>query len=443
MTTVINRLAVMAAIFVALILPITMIYGLVSERTSRRDEAAKTISDEWGRAQTIYGPVLSVPFRYHVQPKEAPSELVDDRATFLPEALHVVATLTPELRSRGLFGVPVYRAALKISGHFQRPAIERVYSDPVEVRWNEAQLTVAMSDSRGIVAPVQLTWVGEERPVDGGVADPVLGNAGVSAAVIGLEQAQTTLPFTLSFELNGTRSLKFLPVGNSTVVSMQSSWRHPGFNGAPLPYRHTVGDDGFTAEWRVPHFGRGFSGAWRAGSLNRERFGETLAGSVFGVTLVQPVDIYQQTERAVKYAALFIVMTFVIGFLWEIIGRVVIHPIQYLFIGFALCLFYLLLLSFSEHIGFDYAYMAAAVPTVGLIAWYWQWVVHARGRALLMLSALSALYGFLYLLLRAEDAALLAGSLGLFTMLAIVMFLTRRIDWYNLRIGSTGQAGEQ
>jgi len=174
--------------------------------------------------------------------------------------------------------------------------------------------------------------------------------------------------------------------------------------------------------------------------MNRDQFAKSVENAAFGVTLVQPVDIYQQTTRAVKYAALFIVMTFVIAFLWEIIGGVLVHPIQYVFIGFALCLFYVLLLAISEHAGFDTAYVSAAVPTVALIAWYWQWVVRARGRAALMLGALSALYSYLYLLLRLEDYALIAGAVGLFTMLAVVMFLTRRVDWYNLQIGSAAEA---
>jgi inner membrane protein len=177
-------------------------------------------------------------------------------------------------------------------------------------------------------------------------------------------------------------------------------------------------------------------------TVNRDQLRTALGASAFGVALVRPVDIYQQAERAVKYAALFIVLTFVIAFLWEIIHGAPVHPIQYVFIGFALCVFYLLLLALSEHIGFDLAYIAAAVANVGLIAWYWSWVVRSGARhGILMAAALSALYGYLYVLLRQEDHALLGGALGLFVMLALVMFLTRRIDWYTLTVGPRGAGG--
>jgi inner membrane protein len=297
-----------------------------------------------------------------------------------------------------------------------------------------------MSDPRGIAGPVRLVWNGSEQNVTPGVADASVGPSGVSAAIPALETGQVAkLPFELTLELNGTKTLQFLPAGNDTTVAMRSTWRHPGFQGAPLPYQHAIDDGGFTADWRVAYFGRGFPSAWRAGTMNRDQLTKSIEHAGFGVTLVHPVDIYQQTTRAVKYAVLFIVMTFVIAFLWEIIGGVLVHPIQYLFIGFALCLFYVLLLAVSEHAGFDTAYVAAAVPTVALIAWYWQWVVQARQRAALMLAALSTLYGYLYLLLRLEDYALLAGALGLFAMLAIVMFLTRRVDWYHLQIGAASK----
>ena len=292
-----------------------------------------------------------------------------------------------------------------------------------------------LSDPRGIAGPVQLHLNGARQEVVPGVADTSMGSAGISTAAPGLN-GEGDAAFEITLEINGTRAIEFLPVGNETSVSIQSAWRHPGFIGTPLPYSHTIDANGFRAEWRVPFFGRGFPAAWRAGALNRDRFTESIRGTAFGVTLVQPVDIYQQTTRAVKYAALFIVLPFVIAFLWEIIGGVLVHPIQYVFIGFALCLFYVLLLAFSEHVPFDRAYAAAATPTTLLISWYWQWVIRARGRAVVMLGALTVLYGYLYLLLRLEDYALLAGAVGLFAVLGAVMFLTRRIDWFNLKVGA-------
>jgi inner membrane protein len=195
-----------------------------------------------------------------------------------------------------------------------------------------------------------------------------------------------------------------------------------------------VSAEGFTASWRMPYFGRGYAPRWVAESIKNDQLMKQAADSAFGVALFQPVDIYQQSERAVKYAPLFIVMTFVIAFLWEISRRTLVHPVQYLFVGFALCIFYLLLVSLSEHVGFDRGYIVAATATVALTSWYWSYVLAGKRQGVLMAAALSVLYSYLYLLLRLEDFALLAGSLGLFLMLAIVMFATRRVNWYDLRI---------
>ncbi|MBA3641635.1 MAG: cell envelope integrity protein CreD, partial [Acidobacteria bacterium] len=435
-TSALSKLAVVAGIFFVLLVPIILIYSLVAERTSRRDEASDVISGEWGQPQVISGPVLTVPFSYTVAGKNGQQETLSDRAVFLPEVLQIDAELTTEIRKRSLFGVPVYRARLRLTGHFKPPDVGTVFSRGYTVSWKEARLSMAVSDPRGIAGPVGLVWNGSDQNVTPGVAEPSLGAAGVSAAVTGLEnQDGKTLPFALTLELNGTKTLQVVPLGDNTTVAMRSPWPHPGFQGAPLPVKHTIGADGFTADWSVPYFGRGFPSAWRRAAMNQEQLTKSIHYAAFGVTLVQPVDIYQQTTRAVKYAAIFIVMTFVIAFLWEIIGGVMVHPVQYLFIGFALCLFYVLLLAISEHAGFDTAYALSAGPTVALIAWYWQWVVQARGRAALMLAALTALYSYLYLLLRLEDYALLAGALGLFFMLAVVMFLTRRVNWYTLQPG--------
>ena len=190
----------------------------------------------------------------------------------------------------------------------------------------------------------------------------------------------------------------------------------------------------------MPYFGRGFPAAWTDSGLDREKLKGQADAASFGVTFVQPVDIYQQTERAVKYAALFIVLTFVVFFLYEVMRARLLHPVQYVFVGFAICVFYLLLLSISEHVGFDRAYACAATATTLLIATYSAFALGGASKGALMGAAIAALYGFLYLLLRLEDYALLAGSVGLFAMLALLMLATRRVNWYELRLGDTAES---
>ena len=425
----------MAALMVGLLIPLMMIFGLVSERAGRRNEAAREISGQWGGAQTVVGPVLSVEFRVTTTGHDGKPKIVTDRAAFLPTTLRVDADVIPEERQRGLFEVIVYRSRLKLTGRFATPDFSRWRVQPEDVLLSTATVSVGLSEPRGIAAPLSLRWDGREQRFVPGTPDLSIGFPGISS-VVALPSETRDIPFEITVEVNGTRDLRFTPAGNETLVNLRSPWPHPSFAGAPLPQERTITGSGFTSTWNVPYYGRSFPALWSVNTVNREQLTQSIAAASFGVALVRPVDIYQQSERAVKYAALFIVMTFVIAFLWEIIHGVLVHPVQYLFVGFALCVFYLLLLALSEHVGFDGAYVTAAAANVGLIAWYWNWVIRGGARhGLLMGAVLSALYGYLYLLLRLEDYSLLAGAVGLFVMLAAVMFLTRRIDWYTLRLG--------
>jgi inner membrane protein len=436
-TSAAARLAVMGALMLALMLPLSMMRSVVGERTVRRDTAAAEIASTWGGAQTLAGVVLAVPYRYSWIDSSGRTQWATANACFLPQVLDVAGTVDPELRRRGLFSVVVYHARLKVSGRFGRPDFTPVRPAADDIKWNEATVNVGIADPRGIVHRMDLVWNGQREPFVPGVADNGLALSGVQATARGLRADENSaLPFEVEIELNGTGELRFVPAGDQTSVQLTSSWPHPGFSGAPLPATRRVDATGFAATWHVPYFGRGFPPRWTTAALvNRDELKRQVDGSGFGVSLVQPVDIYQQAERSVKYAALFIVMTFVIAFLWEIMGGVLVHPVQYLFVGFAMSIFYLLLLSLSEHVGFDPAYLAASVMTIGLLAWYWTWVLQGVRRGIAMGGVLAGLYAYLYLLLRLEDYALLAGSIGVFVMLAVVMFLTRRVNWFELRLG--------
>ena len=425
----------MAILMVGLLIPLMMILGLVSERATRRSAVTQEVSSQWGGAQTIIGPVLSVEFRTRTTGFDGKPAFNSDRAVFSPTALQITAETVPERRSRGLFEVIVYRSRLKLTGRFQSPDFSRWRVLPEDVVRSTATISVGLSEPRGIVAPLALNWDGQEQKFVPGTPDIAIGVAGISSTVV-LPEQERDIPFEITLEVNGTRDLRFTPMGNETMVQLSSAWPHPGFIGAPLPQERRVTSAGFTSTWNVPYYGRSFPASWSVVTINRDQHAQAIANASFGVSLVRPVDIYQQSERAVKYAALFIVMTFVIAFLWEIIHGAPVHPVQYVFIGFALCVFYLLLLALSEHVGFDRAYVSAATANIALIAWYWTWVIRNGARhGVLMGIVLSALYGYLYLLLRLEDYSLLAGAVGLFVMLAAVMFLTRKIDWYTLRIG--------
>jgi inner membrane protein len=427
----------MGILLVALNVPLTMMCGVVGERAARRNEVVQDVSRDWGGEQTIAGPVLSIPYRYSWMDSNGREQIGTELYHFLPESLEIDGAIEPGERRRTLFTVIVYTARLKVRGRFAAPRMTNVQPAPVAVLWDQAKVSVGIEDPRGIARGIALNWNGQTEPFVPGSGRVALFGTGVQANAPGITATRTDpLRFELDLDIKGTRRFRVVPSGNETVVNLTSTWPHPSFLGAtPDPSR--VDDTGFAGSWRMPYFGRGFPPEWKGGDTQLDNtISSQASASAFGVSLIQPVDIYAQTDRAVKYAVLFIVMTFVIAFLWEITGGVLVHPIQYLFVGFTMCVFYLLLLSLAEHRGFDAAYSIAASATIALLAWYWSWVLGGRKQGFLMGAALTGLYGYLYLLLRLEDYALLAGSIGLFLMLALVMFLTRRIDWYELRLGA-------
>jgi inner membrane protein len=265
------------------------------------------------------------------------------------------------------------------------------------------------------------------------VVDPSLWSSGLRAPLRldiegGKPAAGERIPFSLSVSLAGSSGLRMMPFGRQTRLALRSTWASPSFSGAFLPESRRVGKDGFNATWNVSHYGRSFPQSWS--SVQTASLASAINGSAFGVDFVQPVDVYQQTERSVKYGALFLVLTFVTFFLFELFQPIRVYPVQYLMVGSALCLFYVLLLSIAEQLAFGVAYLVAAGATVTLLGSYAAAVLRSKGRAAVFAGVLALLYGYLFVLLQAEDYALLLGSIGLFLILALVMLITRRVDWY-------------
>jgi inner membrane protein len=433
------RLAVMAFLTMTLLIPLAMVSSVVSERASRRNEAVNDIGATWGGPQTVTGPVLTVPYTLAWKNSEGREQRAIRRAHFLPKDLAFDAQLETERRARGIFDVTVYRSKITVRGHFVRTELDWVRPAPASIEWTDATLSVGILDPRALTERAAIDWNGKSEPFASGVADVGIFTGGIQARASGLESIRpgTDMPFAFTIALNGTRDVRFVPNAEQTVVNLSSSWPHPSFVGSPLPQTRSTGADGFSAHWRVPDFGRPYPARWTGPDIenSREALLGRVSGSAFGVSLVQPVDIYQQAERAVKYAVLFLVLTFVVFFLWEVFRAVLLHPVQYAFVGFALCLFYLLLVSISEHAGFDVAYGISATATTLAIGGYARAVLRGAGQGASVVASLTALYGFLYLLLRLEDYALLAGSIGLFLVLSAVMFITRKMNWYELKLG--------
>ena len=454
--SIVLKMLVIGALILLLLIPLGMVRGLITEREQRRDQVAGEVASIWGHAQTLGGPVLIVPYLVHMRDEKGKITSTSTcLAYFLPETLKIDGRIQPERRSRGIFEVAVYQAELRWAATFRRPSFASWRISEQDVLWDEAVLAIGVPDMRGIRRAVELDWEGKKLALTPGGAVDGLWTTGLRTPVPGLAVGKEGDAYHLSFDLpiKGSSELRLLPFGQQTTATLRSIWPDPSFTGAFLPESRRVGPGGFEATWSVPYFGRGYPQQWLETEVNKIFRGTgideaeiyrgvvTMASNVasesaFGVGLFLPVDAYQKTERSVKYGALFLLLTFLTFFLYEVFNPFSLHPLQYLLVGAALCLFYLLLLSISEHVPFGLSYAIASAATIGLIAGYSAAILRGRLRALGTAAALAALYGYLYVLLQAEDYALLLGTLGLFVILALVMYATRRIDWYAPRPGA-------
>ncbi len=418
----------------ALLIPLTMVSGIVTERESRRESALSEVSSKWGGEQTIIGPVLTVPYRHYYKDEKNVTRMSIENAYFLPDALAIEGTITPEKRSRGLYEVILYRLeGLSILGRFSVPDFSRLRVPEKDILWDEACLTVGIPDTRGIQQRVSLTWNNKAIPFLPGVRGSGLYESGIHAFIQDIRSGARTFDFAMKLSIQGSSSLSFAPLGQETTVRLRSSWPHPSFTGACLPSTRKITSEGFEAGWKVSYFGRNFPQEFTdSAKINP-------ANSAFGVILYQPVDFYQKCVRAVKYGFLFVSLTFLCFFLFEVFMGLKIHPLQYLMVGFALCLFYLLFLSLSEYMNFIVSYLIASVGVIAMITGYSIKVLKTRKRGGLMAGLLTGLYAYLFILLQNEDYTLLLGSVALFAVLGAVMYITRNIDWYRVSLGSSSQ----
>jgi inner membrane protein len=420
---------VLGIAFLALLMliPLAQVNDLVREREGRAREATEQIASRWGAAQVLGAPVLVVPVRRQII-QDRTLTTVEEREFLLADRSAISAKLAPELRRYGLYESAVYTADLRIEGRFLASDIAALAAPGIEPQWQRAELRVPIADVRGIRRVSSLRF-GDGDLAFGPGTDGVGGVAAISAkAPIDPAALGEAVPFSFALTLAGTARLAVLPLARKTDLHAESAWPDPGFDGAFLPATRRVDASGFEAEWQVLDLNRALAQRWR----ESESVNAALASSAFGITLTQPANSYQQNVRAGKYGVLFIALTFVAFFLFEVLRGMRVHPVQYLLVGLALATFYVVLLAMSEQIGFALAYVLAAAAVVAMVGGY-AGVVLARRRAGVALGALLALiYALLYGLVVSEDYALLMGSIALLAAIASLMYLTRRVNWYAL-----------
>ena len=427
---IILKTVVITGIALLLLIPAAMIKNLITEREATQKEAIREVSSKWGKEQTISGPFISVPYYHYVKQQsnhDSTTKIVKikEYIHFLPSELKIDGTIFPEKRHRGIYDIVVYNSKIHLAGNFDNIQFSDLDISQENILFDKAIISLGISDLRGIENQISLKWTDKNLILNPGAETNNLFDSGISTLINLSDSENVKYDFAFDINLKGSQLLYFVPVGEVTDVNISSFWPNPSFNGAFLPDSSIMNDSGFKANWNILHLNRNYPQRWIGEN-------ENLNSSAFGVDLLLPIDNYQKATRSVKYAILFIVFTFLTFFFVEILKKRFIHPIQYLLVGAALLVFYTLLISISEYLNFNFAFIISAVATILLIAGYVKAILKSNTLTFLITGILLILYVFIFVIIQLQDFSLLIGSIGIFIILGLVMFFSRKIDWYNI-----------
>lgn len=420
------KLATIAFLVLLLLIPGSMIQSLIQEREFMNQSATDEVRSLWANEQTINGPVLSVPLVYEYKDNLGNLKQYTEYWHVLPENLRIIGKVDPQSLRRGIYEIVVYESELNIEGNFNLGP-NPTDKDLSEVRWKDAIITLGISDLRGVKDELTLFINDNSYPCQPGSLIPDFVPSGVTIP-FPIDEKVDLLDFRLTLSLQGSKNLSFTPIGNTTEVVLRSSWTGPSFNGKFLPDSRELSNDGFAANWKVLQLNRNFPNSW-IGTKHNQSVRET----AFGLDLILPLDDYQKSMRSAKYAAMTIALTFLLFFLVEILKKIRVHLFQYALVGLALCLFYVLLISISEHTSFNTAYGLSTLAISLMVTLYSLSVFKKIKTSILLSLVLVGVYGFVFVTLQMTDFALLLGSTGLTIILATTMFYTRNINWYALK----------
>ena len=411
-------------LILALLIPTFLIMYLVNERKERKQQVTMEISNKWSAAQTITGPFLIIP--YTETENNVP---VKKYLHILPEQLDINGNIEPEIRHRSIYKVPVFTAKpLILKGKFFKNSLNVFNLDPAAIKWNEAKLCVGITDLKGL-KDQSVKWNEQSLTMEAGMPESSIADQGINTLLpLDASFLNAENNFSIQLNLQGSDKIYFTPMGSTTTVHISSAWDYPAFDGKYLPDTEKINKNKFEADWKISQFNRDFPKVFS----NSSNIKYAVGASAFGVILLSPFDAYAQTMRSLKYAILVIALTFFAYFFTEIFQRRPVHPLQYILIGMALVVFYTLLLSLSEYIVFPLAYTIASSATIILLSWYTYSIFKKWNTTAIFALLLSVLYLFIYVLIQMQDNALLFGSIGLFVLLALAMYLSRKIDWYGI-----------
>jgi len=425
-TSVTFKLFTICFLALILLIPASMITNIINEREHLSEQTRDEVSNNVASSQELTGPILSIPI---ISPPLANGQPGDVKYIhILPDNLNITGDVIPQKLQRGIYEVIVYETDLSISGNFD---IDAALSGQLtgQPDWEKAIINLGITDMRGIKNQLLITINGNELPVVAGTSQQHITSSGVSLPIKGLsEMISKKIVFNYNLELQGSNNLSFIPIGNTTDINIKSTWNAPSFNGTFLPDERIITDSGFEAKWHILQLNRNYPQTLVGGM-----YADNLHESAFGVDLIESLNDYQKSMRSVKYAILIIALTFLVFFLVEMRNGKRIHPFQYILVGLALCLFYILLVAISEQLNFNAAYIISASAIIVMISLYSRSIFTSTKLSFLLFGILTVLYGFLFVTLQMSDYALLTGSIGLTVMLALTMYFTRNINWYTIR----------
>lgn len=446
-TSISVRMLTVGMLIVLLLIPLSYVKSLIKERQSRQKEVVYEINKKWGKEVLLYGPILKVPYKTYEVKKifnQANTKYTKEvketikNAYFFPKKLNINSNINPEEKKRGIYKTAVYTSTIDIQGSFPKPDFSEKEIKEQDILWEKAKLIVQTSNLKGVNELVEVKFhknnYSFESNYNEGVTISSHENINSTSYLHKLETkfinkedlpSKNEVNFSMKINTNGSEQVRFIPIGKETDVRIVSDWKTANFTGEYLPYNsEKITDNGFDAKWKVLDINRPFPQQYFSGIPNLKKY-------AFGVNFMIPVDEYQKSERSSKYGFLVIGLTFLIFFLIQTISKIQIHPFQYLMIGVALVLFYTLLISISEHSDFFKAYLIAGISVIVLISLYAKSILKTVKFSSFIGISLTLLYTFIFIIIQLESYALLVGSVGLFVILASVMYASRQIDWHN------------
>jgi inner membrane protein len=441
--SILFKLGLIGFLTLLLLIPSFMVQDLITERQNRQQEVIREISDKWSGSQLVQGPILVLPYKTTVMEKDSDTQKSGSREVLtniyiLPEILNISSKANPELLHRGIFDAVVYNSQIKVSGTFSQLELKKSGIDPAMIQWEQAKVDIGLSDLKGLKNNPVIRLGNQNYEVEPDFTSlKLFSNNLVILPNLGSEKS-TALNFSFDLDLRGSERLSFLHLGKNTIVKIEGEWNDPSFTGRYLPDERSVSGKTFSATWKMPYYNRPYPQQWieentvlnTTDTLVKES-NTSDSRAVFGVNFLLPVDQYQKTIRTAKYAFLVILLSFLSLFFTELLIKQRVHFLQYVLIGAAMTIYYILLLSLSEQVGFNLAYIIASAATAGLIGTFIWSLLKNRKVALLFAGILTMFYSFIFVILQLQDLALLVGSIGLFLIVALLMYLSQKITIKN------------